>query len=63
MVVLGYMVFDIYMRACVCTQVPKEGLSAWCNGYCTGLRNHSKRVRTQVTLLRSLSDKYSWGKV
>ena len=36
------------------------GVSSWCNGYSAGLRNRSKRVRTQVALLRSLSDKYSW---
>ena len=28
--------------------------------YYTGLRNRSKRVRTPVALLRSLSDKYPW---
>ena len=31
-----------------------------CNGYVAGLRNRSKRVRTPVALLRSVSDKYPW---
>ena len=35
------------------------GVSSWCNGYIAGLWKHSKRVRTPVTLLRSLSDKYA----
>ena len=36
------------------------GVSSWCNGVSDGLRNRSKRVRTLVTLLRSLSGKYPW---
>ena len=35
-------------------------MSSWCNGYSDGLQNRSKRVRTPVALLRSLSDKYPW---
>ena len=35
-------------------------MSSWCNGESDGLRNRSKRVRTPVTLLRSLSGKYPW---
>ena len=35
-------------------------VSAWCNGLSDGLRNRSKRVRTPVSLLRSLSGKYPW---
>ena len=31
-------------------------MSSWCNG----LRNRSKRVRTPVALLQSLSGKYPW---
>ena len=36
------------------------GVSLLCNGYSDGLQNRSKRVRTPVALLRSLSDKYPW---
>ena len=36
------------------------GVSSWCNGKSDGLRNRSKRVRTPVALLRSLSGKYPW---
>ena len=36
----------------------RMGVSSWCNGQSDGLRNRSKRVRTPVTLLRSLSGKY-----
>ena len=36
------------------------GVPSSCNGYSDGLRNRSKRVRTPVTLLRSLSAKYTW---
>ena len=32
----------------------------WCNGFSDGLRNRSKRVRTPVALLRSLSGNYPW---
>ena len=35
-----------------------EGVFSWCNDYSDGLRNRSKRVRTPVALLRSLSGKY-----
>ena len=35
-------------------------MSLWCNGESKGLQNRSKRVHTPVTLLRSLSGKYSW---
>ena len=34
----------------------------WCNGEHTGLRNGSKRIRTVIILLRSLLDKYLWGR-
>ena len=36
------------------------GVSSLCNGYKTGLRNHSVWVWTPVALLHSLSDKYPW---
>ena len=36
------------------------GVSSWCNGLSDGLQNHSKRVRTPVALLPSLSGKYTW---
>ena len=36
------------------------GVSSLCNGYSDGLGNRSKRVRTPVALLRSLSDEYPW---
>ena len=36
------------------------GVSSWCNGKSDGLQNRSKRVRTPVALLRSLSGKYSY---
>ena len=36
------------------------GVSSWCNSSSDGLRNRSKRVRTPVALLRSLSGKYPW---
>ena len=36
------------------------GGGSWCNGQSDGLRNCSKRVRTPVALLRSLSDKHPW---
>ena len=32
-------------------------------GYCAGLLPHSKRVRTLVGLLRSLSDEYPWERI
>ena len=37
-----------------------SGVSSWCNGLSNGLRNRSKRVRTPVAILRSLSGKYPW---
>ena len=37
-----------------------RGVSSWCNGKKDGLRNHSKRVRSPVALLRSLLGKYPW---
>ena len=37
-----------------------EGVSSWCNDKSDGLQNRSKRVRTPVALLRSLSGKYPW---
>ena len=36
------------------------GVSSCCNGLSDGLRNRRTRVRTPVTLLRSLSGKYPW---
>ena len=38
----------------------KVGMSSWCNSWNAGLQNRSKRVRTPVALLCSLSDKYPW---
>ena len=38
----------------------QQGVSSWCNGQCNGRWNRSKRVRTRVALLRSLSDEYLW---
>ena len=38
------------------TNYKEKGVSSWCNG----LRNCSKRVRTPVALLCSLSGKYPW---
>ena len=32
----------------------KTLVSSWCNGYCGGLWNRSKRVRTLIALLSSL---------
>ena len=40
--------------------IEQMGVSSWCNGYSDGLRNRSKRFRTPVALLRSLSGKYPW---
>ena len=37
-------------------------VSSWCNVWSDGLRNCSMRVRTPVTLLRSLSGKYPWAR-
>ena len=37
--------------------------SPWHNGLRTGLQPQSKRVRTSVVLLRSLSDYHSWEKL
>ena len=37
-----------------------KGVSSWCNGQRDGQRNRSKRVRTPVALLRSLSGKCPW---
>ena len=45
--------------ATVITQKNK-GVSSWCNGSSDGRQNRSKRVRTPVALLRSLSGKYPW---
>ena len=39
-----------------------KGISLWCNGYGTGLRNCSKQVQTPAVLLCSLSDKDPWGR-
>ena len=38
----------------------QQRVSSWCDGKSEGLRNRSKRVRTPVALLRSLSGKYPW---
>ena len=45
-----------YLIIVICT----ESVSSWCNSYCPILRNHSKRVRTPLSLLRSISDKFYW---
>ena len=42
------------------SQLVCRWVSSWCYGWSDGLRNRSKRVRTPVALLRSLSGKYSW---
>ena len=46
----------------ICESIPPTYpylvVSSWRNGYSDGLQNRSKRVRTPVALLRSLSGKY-----
>ena len=42
------------------TNQQRKVVSAWCNNYNSRLRNRSKRVRTQVAILRLLSDKRPW---